>query len=747
MQYLDDDGSVVYKVSTNDNNEAFSYLNTSPTKDSSSDYLFSFLKWEKVSEENGVLIYKAVYEKCTRGLTIEGSTVVNYGGESKDIVIPSYWNGNTITTIGQSAFEKSRGLTSVILPDNLSTVEMFAFSNNSVNGFPEMYYYGALENWLNITDKGYLYSNLHFFFEHSQEETTTIVIPETLTAIPENAFNYAGSILNVRLSENITSIGYSAFYKCSSLESINLEEGLLTIDSYAFGYCSSLTSLVIPKSVTSIGDSAFCKCSSLATLTLPFAESILSLFGTLATDIPTSLKTIIISEGCTEISSVAFKNCSSLTTIVLPDSITKIGAGAFSGCSALVSFTLPASLTEIGQSAFASCSSLNDTYYYGSLENWFSLVGRSGLRSGIHLFLDDSGVETTAITIPETMTEIPDYAFTGCTHLKTVVIPSTVTSIGNYAFSNCTSLETVVIAEGVNTINTYCFKSCTSLKNIVIPGSVTTLDGYAFYDCTSLESVILNDGLKTLGAGVFLSCTSLKSLTIPNSVTTINARVLSGCNSLEYLSVPFVGSTSSYAGSNYLAGFLFEMTKSSVSADWDASVSYNSGYSTNYYKFAIPSTLKTLRVTKSIEIRYYVFGGFKSLENLIIEGKCTLEASSGTNWLRNCDSLKNIELGCSFVSFSSYHSYSSLFPNTINYSEFDNCLYLGNADNPYRYLVIAKDPTITECIIHQDCEKIMGGAFSECSGLTTIYYYNTSPSCIGQADNNFKNATKTHYSE
>ncbi|MBP0970456.1 MAG: leucine-rich repeat protein, partial [Oscillospiraceae bacterium] len=86
----------------------------------------------------------------------------------------------------------------------------------------------------------------------------------------------------------------------------------------------------------------------------------------------------------------------------------------------------------------------------------------------------------------ETVTEIGDYLFHGCTDLTSITIPDSVTRIGNHAFSDCTGLTSVTIPDGVTLINQCAFSGCTGLTSITIPESVTSISQSAFEDCNDL---------------------------------------------------------------------------------------------------------------------------------------------------------------------------------------------------------------------------------------------------------------------
>ena len=221
----------------------------------------------------------------------------------------------------------------------------------------------------------------------------------------------------------VTEIESFGFSYCYSLTSITIPDSVTSINLGAFSGCSSLTSITIPNSVASIGDRVFSGCSSLTSITIPFVgESTASsdgyfgyLFGASSSFenddyVPTALKEVIISDGCTSIGKEAFSGCSSLTSITIPNSVASIGDRVFSGCSSLTSITIPNSVASIGTEAFYDCSSL------------------------------------TSITIPNSVASIGAGAFYDCSSLTSITIPNSVTSIGEYAFNGCHFLDKVFYA-------------------------------------------------------------------------------------------------------------------------------------------------------------------------------------------------------------------------------------------------------------------------------------------------------------
>ncbi len=472
------------------------------------------------------------------------------------LTIPSTLDGYPVIAIGSSAFRHCSGLTSVTIPDSVTSIGSDAF-----------YYCSGLTS---ITIPDSVTSIGSDAFAHCSG-LTSVTIPDSVTSIGSSAFFYCSGLTSITIPDSVTSIGTWAFAYCSGLTSVTIPDSVTSIGSYAFGSCSGLTSITIPDSVTSIGSEAFTSCSALTAITVDENNAkYSSLDGVLFNKDKTTLiqypagKTdtpYVIPDSVTSIGSHAFAACSGLTSVTIPDSVTSIGSSAFAACSGLTSITIPDSVTSIGSHAFANCSSLTSV-----------TIPDSVTSIGYDAFAHCSGL--TSITIPDSVTSIGTQAFYCCSSLTSVTIPDSVISIGSEAFYRCSALTaitvdennanyssldgvlfnkdkttliqypagksntTYVIPDSVIAIGSYAFYYCSSLTSITIPDSVTSIGSYAFASCRGLTSVTIPDSVTSIGSSAFESCSSLTSVTIPDSVTSIGSFAFDYCSSLTSVTIP-----------------------------------------------------------------------------------------------------------------------------------------------------------------------------------------------------------------
>lgn len=230
---------------------------------------------------------------------------------------------------------------------------------------------------------------------------------------------YSEKPVTVEIKEGITEIGRSAFIDCKNLKEVSLPSTVTKISSQAFANCSGLSKITVPESVMDIdtGD-VFSNCNGLISAG-PIGGGYNYEFGW--TD---------------KIPENAFKGCTSINRVVIPTGITEIGKRAFSGCTSLSRIIIPADVVTIGEAAFEGCD---------------NFITAGPINGGYNI---EFAWEN----------EVPDYAFSGCQKLSTVIIPEGITRIGDFAFKSCYDL------------------------NVVIPNSVTSI-GKGIYFGSDLENI------------------------------------------------------------------------------------------------------------------------------------------------------------------------------------------------------------------------------------------------------------------
>ena len=494
-------------------------------------------------------------------LTISGSGDMHgydYGSSGApwdDSRVKSAVIAEGVTSIGSYAFDDCKSLTSVTIPDSVTSIGERAFQ--------------GCESLTSVTipDSVTIIGGEAFF---GCTSLTSVTIPDSVTSIDQYAFYKCESLTSVTIPGSVTSIGVGAFAYCKSLTSVTIPNSVTSINYEAFRSCESLTSVTIPDSVTSIDMSAFWGCSSLTSVTIP--DSVTSIGKQAFLDC-TSLTSVTIPDSVTSIGDSAFCNCKSLTSVTIPDSVTSIGELAFSRCESLTSVTIPDSVTRIGWGAFSNCAALTGIRVAEGNSHYASDASGVLFSKDKATLVQCPGAFSGSYAIPNSVTSIGDYAFSGCSSLTSVTIPDSVTSIGDDAFSDCESLISVTIPDSVTSIGNCAFASCTSLTGIwvaegnshyasdasgvlfnkgmhtlvqcpgafaayTIPDSVTRIGERAFYYCTSLTSVTIPNSVRSIGKWAFRGCSSLTSVTIPNSVTSIDDGTFASCTSLTSVTIP-----------------------------------------------------------------------------------------------------------------------------------------------------------------------------------------------------------------
>ncbi|MDP3176849.1 MAG: leucine-rich repeat protein, partial [Spirochaetaceae bacterium] len=285
-----------------------------------------------------------------------------------DVIIPAYWRGEPVASIGAYAFQNCVGLASISIPSSVATIGNNAFLN--CDGLSriripegvvsiESRAFAACDRLESVTLPNSLRSLGSSAFVIC-EKLEDVSIPGGVTTIGNEAFRQCHGLTRVTISEGVAAIGDMAFTWCNNLRGLTLPGSLLSIGQDAFYHCDGLASLTIPNRVTSIGKQAFSDCLGLTSLAIPGSVASIgqdAFYGC------TGITSLSLSEGLESIGGFAFEHCSGLASVAIPSSVTSIGNGAFDHCDSLANARLdPPSPPQTGTPMFTNCASLTAIY-------------------------------------------------------------------------------------------------------------------------------------------------------------------------------------------------------------------------------------------------------------------------------------------------------------------------------------------------------------------------------------------------
>lgn len=434
---------------------------------------------------------------------------------------------SSITSIGEYAFYRCPGLTSIDIPKSVKAIGADAFAE-----IPNINYNGT------ATGSRWGAENINCFAEgdlvYSNEQKIRIVgcckaisgeieIPDSVASIADGVFEGCKNLTGITLSDNLTSIGSNAFYQCTGLKHITIPDSTESIGSNAFYECTGLENAELSANLKSIGEKAFYKCTGLTSITVPDGANNIG-----ASAFEDVLN--VVYYGRASGSRWGAKNLNGYVDgyLIYSDSYKKV----IIGCSKNAKGTLriPASVINMANGVFSGCSGITMVYVEPGNPEYDS---RNGCNAIVHTSTDTLIFGIRSTVIPEDISCIGAYAFCECRGLKDVVLPESVKRIDERAFCCCCDLKSITLTDNVTSIGEYAFYQCTGLKEIDVPDSVTQIGKYAFSGCTGLNSFVLPKDLNAVSAGMFGGCTNLTEVTISRAVKNIDDSAFENCVSLE----------------------------------------------------------------------------------------------------------------------------------------------------------------------------------------------------------------------
>ena len=266
-------------------------------------------------------------------------------------------------------------------------------------------------------------------------------------------------------------------------------------------------------------------------------------------DYQAAIRTAIISEGVTSLSSSAFEECTALESITLPEGLTTVGMYAFGNCPSLKGVDFPSTLTSLGSYCFGECwavdsiacrattpptangSTFSGVNYMipvyvpaGTVELYQSADGWSGFTDFREIPCDMPIASGTCGVTDNLTWEIScdsiftitgtgamkdgddDKWFSQRMAIKKVVIGDGITNLVSYAFREAENIREVIIGEGVTKIGNSAFWGCSGIRNVQFPSTLDTLEDQAFRSCAYLKAIDLPASVKYIGTWAFAYC-------------------------------------------------------------------------------------------------------------------------------------------------------------------------------------------------------------------------------------------------
>ncbi len=389
-------------------------------------------------------------------------------GVAFDAVIPATisHNGNSfaVTEIADNAFQGTK-ITSVVIPEGITYIGSYAFQNA----------------------KG----------------INSVAIPASVSIIGQNAFQYCEGLTSITFAEGskLSAINSHTFNNCINVTEFAIPEGVNSLGQWSLESMKSLTTLTLPSTLTRLNGGALARCASLTTLKvnavnppavdnanvfdgvnvgecdLIVPESSVSAykkaqywneFGNMSIAVVIGPIRYAVNENGTVTVSVANKNAKEaveiLPTVTIKDkeyTVTNIGELAFE-YSQIYAITMPNTITTIETQAFQRAKEFESITIPASVK-----------EIGVEAFhWDDSKLKSVVFEEGSQLTEFKNGIFNGCTLIEALTIPEGVTKIGDYAFNNMKACKTLQVNNAVpptvtnaNAFNSFPVNTCT----LVIP--------------------------------------------------------------------------------------------------------------------------------------------------------------------------------------------------------------------------------------------------------------------------------------
>ncbi len=217
-----------------------------------------------------------------------------------------------------------------------------------------------------------------------------------------------------------------------------------------------------------------------------------------------TIKEVTLPDSIVLIRDNAFYGCSSLEKINFPEGLLEIQELAFTECRALKNVHLPKSLDTFGTGVFGMCDSLTELSVEPENTSFVS-ENNAVYNSDKTIILEYAAGASGEFNIPNTVTEVADRAFLGCTGLTAVTLSENTVSLGEDSFFASTALAQVNFNDGLKKIGYRSFTHCSSLASIALPDSVEEVGENAFSNNYTLTGTVnISKNLTSIGRSAFM---------------------------------------------------------------------------------------------------------------------------------------------------------------------------------------------------------------------------------------------------
>ena len=593
-----------------------------------------------------------------------GNTYALYGymGTDTNLQLPEKYKGENYI-IGDYAFYGCSGLTSVTIPNNVTSIGSYAFYYclgltsvtipNSVTSIGSYAFYNCkLKNLIIGTGVLSIGSN--------QSKPTKAI---WLTNTPPNGYTNLAGTINYVANDNYTQLSnikvykyLSSYFEVDGIVYVPVNPSARTCDAISCSYDRTATSISIDETVSYKG----------------IAMSVENVMPYTAYR-QTSVKTLSLSPK-SDIGDYAFYGCTGITNATISNE-GNIGTSAFEGAmqsgDATLKVTIPGVIEDRG---FYGCTNLKtaeinivggeeiedteDTSAPLTFDDWTStntaagsvssktytftvqgeatlsfdwwvsseagydkliatldgtaILEKSGDTSGTFTTTVGSGSHTLVVKYSKDNSDSRGQDKAKVSNIKVVGGASASLSIGHEAFRGCNNLSSITLGEGIKSIGDYAFSGCSKLTEVTIPNKTTSLGEYCFSGNSLLANIDLGNGLKTIGQYCFSGC-SMPEISIPASVTSIGNYTFNNCSLAD---VVIEDRTSELTlGSNGSSPLFASCPLDSVYIG--GKIKYNTSSSSGYSPFYRNTSLRTIVITDEEEEIYdNEFYGCTSLKNV-----------------------------------------------------------------------------------------------------------------------------------